>query len=41
MMDAADDLKRKISTLLLQHDPMRIYFEDVGNRDEYDQRQKS
>jgi hypothetical protein len=35
-MEDRADLKRKISTLLLKVDPMRIYFKDCDNQDEYD-----
>jgi hypothetical protein len=36
MSDERVDLKRQISELLLQADPMHIYFKDFANDDEYD-----
>jgi hypothetical protein len=35
-MEESDDLSTRISELLLAADPMRIYFEDFENTDEYD-----
>ena len=36
MAEARATLKRKIAGLLLEADPMRIYFKDFDNQDEYD-----
>ena len=35
-MEDGGDLKRRIAMLLVKIDPMRIYFKDFDNRDEYD-----
>lgn len=35
-MEDRSNLEERISALLLKVDPMRIFFEDFDNRDEYD-----
>jgi hypothetical protein len=35
-MEDRIELKHKISRVLLEADPMRIYFKDFDNHDEYD-----